>query len=55
MTDYIVGHTEDIWDPKRDVGSMLEAATNAYTELKELRKHLCRAQNKEKRLGNDGS
>ena len=55
MTDYIAGRTEDIRDPRRDVDSMLDAATDAYTELKELRKHLRRAQNKEKRLENDSS
>ncbi|MDE2798636.1 MAG: hypothetical protein OXI94_08205 [Gemmatimonadota bacterium] len=55
MTDYIADRTEDIRDPRRGVDSMLDAATDAYTELKELRKHLRRAQNKEKRLGNDGS
>ncbi len=41
MTDYIVAHTEDIWNPKRDMDSMLEAVTDAHTELKELRKYLC--------------
>ena len=55
MTDYIAGRTKDIRDPKRGVDSMLDAATDAYTELKELRKHLRRVQNKEKRLENDRS
>ena len=55
MTDYISGRTEDIRDSRRDVDSRLEAATDAYTELKELRKHLRRAQNKERRQENDGS
>ena len=55
MTDYIAGRTEDIRDPRRDVDSMLDAATDAHTELQELRKHLRRAQNKEKRLENDSS
>lgn len=55
MTDYIAGRTEDIRDPRRGVDSMLNAATDAYTELKELRKHLRRAQNKERRQENDSS
>lgn len=55
MTGYISGRTEDIRDPRRGVDSMIDAATDAYTELKELRKHLRRAQNKERRQENDGS
>lgn len=55
MTDYISGRTEDIRDSRRDVDARLEAATDAYTELKELRKHLRRAQNKERRQENDSS
>ena len=55
MTDYIAGRTEDIRDPRCDVDSMLDAATDAHTELQELRKHLRRAQNKERRLENDDS
>ncbi len=43
ITDYISGRTEDIRDSRRDVDAKLEAATDAYTELKELRKHLRRA------------
>ena len=55
MTDYIAGRTEDIRDSRRDVNARLDAATDAYTELKELRKHLRRAQNKERRQKDDGS
>lgn len=55
ITDYISGRTEDIRDSRRDVDARLEAATDAYTELKELRKHLRRAQNKERRQENDSS
>lgn len=55
MTDYISGRTEAIRDSRRDVDARLEAATDAYTELKELRKHLRRAQNKERRQENDSS